>query len=167
MSKWLIALLVFSLTINLAAIGTLVFFWQKPAPPPMEMPGLERAPGMGRSGGPPPDGSGRPFAMHPELQGLRSEYHTRMEPIGRELDAARRDLMRQLGKQPVARDSIDLALLKITRLQGDMERVTVEHFLSMRTLLNDEQWNRLLTMLEKRMPDFRRMPRGMRPERQR
>ncbi len=167
MNKWVIALLVFSLTINIAAVGTLIYFWQKPGPPPMDAPWMLHSRNNRWPDGPPPDGSGRPFGMRPELQGLRSAYHEKMQPLARELDATRRDLMRLMGQQPAARDSIDLALQRITRLQGDLERVTVEHFLAMRAVLNEEQWTNLLKVMEKRMPDFRRGPRGLMPDRQR
>jgi hypothetical protein len=161
MNKWLIALLVFSLAVNLAAVGTIIYFAQRPGLPGpfprmlMEPPG----PPDGDQNRPGDRGSGIAAENRQEVRRLRKAYQQSLEPLAREAQQTRQNLMRLIAHNPAASDSIDVMLLKMNKLQGEMEKATVQHLIAMRPFLDEKQWQNLTHMLDNRM----REPWPMRP----
>ncbi len=153
MNRWLVILLVFSLAVNLAAVGSLFYFAQRPGPrgPGLEMP-------MG-----PPDGAGGegprrlfrgmdvPPDHRPEVRRLRNAFQDSLRPLVREMMETRQDLMRLIVQKPAASDSINMLVLRINTLQGEMEKRTVRHLIAMRPFLDEKQWQKLTRMLERKM----------------
>jgi len=161
MNKWVLILLVFSLAVNLAAVGTLVYFSHRPGPPQPE-PGMMMEPRGMRGGGQREPGL-RGAELTPEqrraIGELRRKYQASIDPLAMEVERARGDVMRLIAANPPATDSIRIVLAKINKLQGEMELATVEHLIAMRPYLKKESWQMLTRRLGSRMAG----PRLMRP----
>ena len=165
MNKWLVVLLIFSLAVNLAAVGTMIYFTQRQGPPgidPSSPPGLpwfraEGAPPIDQDGRRP--GPGMRKAPNPAVEKLRIAHHEKLQPLVDELQKARQTLLRLVESSPANRDSIDVVLHRVSTLQNEMEKLTVEHLIALRPLMDEEQWRNLTHMLQNRM----RSGRPMRP----
>jgi hypothetical protein len=162
MNKWLVVLLVFSLAVNIAAVGTLVYFAQREGPPRMGPGGPMNRPPHFEGDEPIPGGRGpgMPGEMHPEVKKLAKSYQDDLRPLSRELQMTRQHLMRLMDKKPALPDSIDIMLFRMNKLQGEMEKLTVQHLVAIRPFLEEEQWRNLTRMLQDRMQEPRMMRLG-------
>lgn len=159
MNKWLVVLLIFSLAVNLAAVGTLLYLTRHAGPPEMRPGGPVEWPADARGNHPRPGGQGLgiPGAMKPEVEKLRQEFMAGLQPLSESLRQSRQRLVRLMDKQPAATDSIAIVLQKINQLQGEMEKRTVDHLLTIRPYLEEKQWQNLTRILQERMREFRPM----------
>lgn len=110
----------------------------------------------GNAGGHDPHGPDDSFhAWLHERLAITPEQESKLAPIenayerNRALIASRiseggRNLAEALGKGPVDRTAVDLALGDIHAAQGDLQRLTIGHFLEMKEHLTEEQAGQLL-----------------------
>ncbi|HOH08285.1 MAG TPA: periplasmic heavy metal sensor [bacterium] len=164
MNKWLVALLVFSLAVNLAVVGTLIYFTQRPEMAHRGAGGPVAPPGAPQ-GMPPRPGDegvwpGGRTEPNPKMEKLRLAYHEQLQPLHGSMLQLQQDLIRLIEKKPAPADSIELILQRMTGLRGEMEKLTVQHLLAIRPYLEEEEWRHLTRMLQNRM----REPRPARPE---
>ncbi len=155
MSKWILALLVFSLTVNIAVISSLLYFWHRPdkaGPAPI---------GFGSDGRQPT--SGRPFQMEdstltPEqrlqMKQLRFKYHTQMRSLRWSIENRRDELIDLLLAESPDQDSVNAVVTALAEKQIELERLTIDHLLSLKSLMSPEQWEHLVVALEKGRPGF-------------
>jgi len=165
-NKWLVVFLIFSLAVNLAVVGTLLYFTRHPSPPVMMPEGPMGRPGIRENGEPRPDGPGAdlPGRMPPEVEKLRESFIAGLRPLSRDLQQSRQQLVRMMDRQPAAADSIAIVLQKINTLQGEMEKLTVDHLMAIRPYLEKSQWQNLTRILQQRVPEPLRMdPKEPRP----
>jgi|GEM_PF-1762166 len=153
MSKWILALLVFSLTVNVAVISTLIYFWNCPdkAMPMPLRPEVMQPMEM------------RPFFMgdstltheqRQQMQQLRLQYHTQMRSLRWSIESHRDELIDLLLAESPNQDSVNTVVTVLAEKQIELERLTVTHLLSLKSLLTPEQWEHLLVTLEKGRPGF-------------
>lgn len=159
MNRWLLILLVFSLTINLAAVGTLIYFSHRPAP---AEPGRGMAPGPRGPRGEEREPWMRSASLTAEqrqrIRDLRQEYRRSISPLATRIETARGELMRHIGATPPASDSVRIILDRINRLQGELELATVNHLIAMRPFMDAESWQLLTKRLDARFAGPRGLP---------
>ncbi len=155
MSKWILALLVFSLTVNVAVISSLIYLWNRPdraEPVPF---------GFGPDGMQPK--AIRPFLMddstltpeqRQQMQQLRYKYHTQMRSLRLSIESHRDELIDLLLAESPNQDSVNTVVTVLAEKQIELERLTVTHLLSLKSLLSPEQWEHLVVTLEKGRPGF-------------
>lgn len=160
MNRWLLILLVFSLTVNLAAVGTLIYFSHRPAPAGPE-PGMAPGP-RGPRGGEEREPWMRSASLTAEqrqrIRDLRLEYRRSIGPLAARIEAARGELMRHIAATPPASDSLRIILDRINRLQGELELATVNHLIAMRPFMDAESWQLLTQRLDARFAPPRGLP---------
>lgn len=143
MNRWLVILLFFSLAVNIAVVGTMVYHRSRyPGPADRVMPGrVRQAPDR------------RENLLNREerqrIAELRRIYQKKMQRMHGTIDSLRVDLMDVMRTKPTNKDLIDRLLKEIGQKQLEMEKITIHHLLSIRTLLTEEQWQRLLFNLER------------------
>jgi len=156
-------LLVFSLTINLAAVGTLFYFWQRPPFPELPPPGqpfddMNPRPGPGMGPGPAWRDSSLPAEKRQTIRQLRRQFHEQVQPKRIELQRAQDEVMKIMSTHPSQRDSIDRASQKVLAIQAEIEKMTIDHLLSIRALLDDDQWKSLMRLIERERREIWRAP---------
>ncbi len=156
-NRWMTVLLIFSLAVNIAAVATLTYFWrqnQLPAVPPP--PGMARQP-LERPL-PPWRNLDLPPASRKELFELRRQFHAQIVELRRAADESRWQLMHQLMQPNIDKDSLNASLQTLTAKQMEMERMTVNHLLELRSHLTNEQWQMLLRSMERERRGMQRSP---------
>jgi len=162
-NRWMIIALAFSLAVNVAVIGTLIFFWsrptmQEPGPPDfgeIKRPGFEL---------------GLDKALREQMHPAMLEHRQRIQEIGDSLRIHKRALIELLLAGEENQADIDKAIAETMPLQIALERETIRHLLALRKILGPEQWQHLVRAIENRMPHpemryFRNRPQfgGKRP----
>lgn len=149
MKKWHIILLIFSLTVNVAVVATLVYFWQRQEPDrrPRRMP--------------PEWVSDLRFLEKDSLQApaepgkivrLRREYLRDLREKRHAIEDSRKEILVLLLRQDPSRDSIEVMLQTMTQQQIDAEKLTIDHLLELRDLLPPPVWRELVHSLQARQP---------------
>ncbi len=138
-SKWTIMALLFSVTINIAVVGTLVYFWKHNDERRVDVEFFHtndkddpKIVWFGRPPAPPPTGS--------EIDSLRRHYHEQLVDLRQRIDADRQDIIAQLMIEPVNRDTVEFLLKGLTDKQMDAERLTIDHLLQIKPLLPHDEW---------------------------
>lgn len=145
-TKWLILILVFSVMVNVAAIGTIGYHgWkvrsidQPPLPPPPE-PMLRHL--------------RRPLSLTPdqmrELEAQRRRISEEIQGIRRDLSKSRARLMQLLRSPDPDSMAVEEVLQEIASSQVALERKVIHNILRMRKVLTPEQREELLRMMERR-----------------
>lgn len=155
-TRWLTVALVFSVMVNVAAIGTIGYHWWKvrsvdhPLPPP-HRPMLKplRHP---------------PLSLTPDqMQGLEAQRRRITEEI-REIRSnlfkSRARLMELLRSPDPDSMAVEEILQEIASSQIALERTVIHNILRMRQVLTPEQREKLLQMIEQRGGWDRMMERG-------
>ncbi|MFH1007874.1 MAG: periplasmic heavy metal sensor [Candidatus Latescibacterota bacterium] len=155
--KWLILALVFSVMVNVAAIGTIGFHWWRAShaasflPPP---------------GGPMRGPMRRELSLDPdqmrELETHRKQMAQEIDHLQEELSEARNSMMALLRSADPDSTAVEEVLEEIMASQMAMERKVLHNLLRMKRELTPEQQEKLLRMMARRpgwdrmRPDFRR-----------
>lgn len=88
------------------------------------------------------------LAITPEqeskLAPIEEAYERNRDLLANRISEGGRNLAEALGKAPVDRTAVDLALGDIHAAQGDLQRLTIGHFLEMKEHLSKEQAGQLL-----------------------
>jgi Spy/CpxP family protein refolding chaperone len=152
MTKWIMVLLIFSLAVNIAVIGTLVYHWNHPAPMQRFTRAMPDSPPMAT----------RPFFMEDSsiapgqrqmLRSQRAEYHSQVRVLRQSVEQQRRRLRDMLLADSPQPDSINAIVTALAEKQAALERLTVNHLLSLKALLTPEQWERLLEEMGRFLPE--------------
>lgn len=130
--KIVVGVLVFLILINLATLGSFVYFRFLHRPPP-PVPGIG-----GLFHGPPPfrnmDETQRKKIME-MMEGLRAET----EELNKKASGLERSTFELLQKNPAPEDSIDKALQEISSVRLEMSRRVTKKFLQAKSFLTPEQ----------------------------
>ncbi len=153
MSKWILALLVFSLTVNVAVISSLLYFWNRPEeilplpPGPTDMQPKEMRPFFWGDSTLTPE-------QRQQLQQQRFQYHTQMRSLRWSIENHRDELIDLLSSESPRQDSINAVVTRLAEKQIELERLTINHLLSLKSVLRPEQWEHLVVTIEKGRPGF-------------
>jgi len=98
-----------------------------------------------------------------KMEELRRSLMQKMKPIGQELAKERRELMDILFESEPNKEKIDQKLKNIQALQGEMQLMLVEHMLSAKENLTQEEQKRFFDFILKRMDSYRPFPGIRRP----
>jgi len=145
-SKWHIVALLFSVTVNVAVVGTMIYFWQHNKPNRLEILRYDRAPQehlmwFHDSTMPPP-------VAH-KIDSMRSNYQEQLEKIQNDIAQQRHAVVLMLQQEPADRDSLDEMILKVAENQVLAERLTIDHLLSIKPLVPAERWQFFIRDMEK------------------
>jgi hypothetical protein len=145
MNKWIPIVLIFSLTVNIAVLGTLLYFstrmGRRPEPSMFGDPG-QRQPPMPERMWP------REKRQQMRTQGV--QFQSDMAGLRAKTATARQQLMGYLKSYPEKQDSLHIALDKIIHVQAEMEQHSIDHLLQMRSFLSDEEWKQFISNLQDR-----------------
>ena len=131
--KLIIFLLIFSLTVNVAALITMGFLWGKG--------GRSRETVSRRMGESPRLGSRLSLdkVQQRKMRGMRGSLFKGIKPIRDELEAKREDLVNLLTLEEPDRSAIDEKIVEIDALQSQIQRAVIENLLREKEFLNPEQ----------------------------
>jgi Spy/CpxP family protein refolding chaperone len=144
MTNWKNLLLLFSITVNLAAVASLFYFWGR-FDHMRRLPAVLQRPDRGApSAGPLWRRLELQEPQRQALQKFRAPYNEQIRQQRQRIEESRRRLMEILQTQPGAQDSIKYLLARVAEDQAVMEKMTVEHLLALRPLLDERQWRIML-----------------------
>ena len=132
--KLIIFLLIFSLTVNVAALVTMGYFWEK----------------YERRGAPPFRGDEIPTPsltselsldneQQGKMRGIRRSFLNEINPIRNELSTKRENLVNLLTAEEPDRSAIDQKLSEINTLQSKIQNAVVDNLLREKDFLNPRQ----------------------------
>ena len=150
-SRWLVYVLIFSVAVNIAAVGTLVYYWTRPGRPP-----------GGFRHGPKRDLAAMldlEKAQQVQLDSLRRVYFERLKPLRKELRRERARLSAVLEQNAVDSLILKQHIARIAELQARVELETAKHLHQMQKLLTPEQRAKFRRFLRDRMKMRRHPPR--------
>jgi hypothetical protein len=159
MTSWKNLLLLFSITINIAVVATLFYFWgrhdgMRRLPALLQRPDRDVTPP-----GPLWKTMGLQEPQKRELEKLRAPFNAQMDQIVGNMEQNRRRLMEVMLAHPASQDSIKSLLLRLAENQSQLDRQTVEHLLALRPFLDERQWRMMLMAMARE----NRQAREMRP----
>lgn len=157
-NRWMTILLIFSLTVNVAAVVTLAYFWHHNRVAPLPPPGLDAQPLQRHL--PAWQDVDLPPKTRRELAHLRRQFRSQVFDLRKELDQSRLQLMQQLMRPNIDKDSLNASLQKLTAMQMEMEKMTINHLLEIRSHLTNDQWQQLLQSMERERRFLQRAPLG-------
>lgn len=145
-SKWLVAALLFSVAVNVAVMGTLVYFRQTEKQPTHFSLRRESLPHN-------PDflwfeGSQINPDLVREMDSLRQQYGEQLKNVHRTIDQKRSAIVLQLQQEPINRDSLNKLISRLTEDQVRAERLTVDHLLAIKPFLPKDEWQMIIRELE-------------------
>ena len=154
MNRWKLFILVFSVAVNVAVLGTLIYFWTRPNRPveARDLSQREKYNSKLLLG----DNPLLSPEQKQELKQLRKRYHGELRGRRQYIAQQRADLVRYLLNDPPMLDSIYITLDSVAEKQKQLEKITIQHLLSMRKHIDKEQWETMIQTFE-RPP---RLPRG-------
>jgi len=143
-NRWTLSILVFSVAINLAVLGTLLYFWtQQGDKPPWPVP---------PSPGPSRVDFGVDKKQHRRIRKAMQEFRRQQKQITDSLRIKRHALLELLLAGEENQQVIDKAINDLAKYQIELERATILHLKEMRPILGPEKWEHLVRALENGMP---------------
>ncbi|MBN1479624.1 periplasmic heavy metal sensor [candidate division KSB1 bacterium] len=145
-SKWIVLALLFSVAVNIAVVGTLVYFWPRNEerrivfrnrPPKQHEIVWFRTPHV-------------PPKVAQDIDSLRRDYHEQLVTVRMAIDADREAIIAHLMQNKVDRDSLEKILQSLTHKQITAERLTIDHLLEIKPLLPQEEWTFFIRDLKPR-----------------
>lgn len=149
-NRWMLLALIFSVTVNVVAIVTLVVFWlgrpkEKPPRPPRWT------------------SEARPW-FHPEtdevVAKMVQDYFARAQKERAALRATRLRLVELLREDEPDTVKIMATIDELARHQAELERITVRHLLGLKPRIGRERLDFLIRMFEQRAMEHRGMMRA-------
>jgi len=146
MKNWIIIILLFSVAVNLAVVGTLVYFWKKTDNKTNDLIWISEDTKTG-------NGNNviivkkDSFLVTNELDKIKTkrlDWGNKMRDINRSIAEDRKEIIRYLLIDPPQRDSINVVINKLGSKQIKAESLTVDHLLSIRELLPQNEWQDLV-----------------------
>jgi Spy/CpxP family protein refolding chaperone len=159
--KTLTWLLIFSVIINISTLATFGYHrWFEPKRPRFE---------RGRS--PQKEFFRKELGLTDEqwnkVQALKSEFWQQIKPLKTQLDEEHRHLFQIQNQDTVNIEEVYRSIDKISEIQKQMQRMTVENILAHQSILTPEQRKKFFSMMAKWMPlgeSKRRHSPGMNPD---
>ena len=142
--KWLLYGLLFSVAINVAAVGTLVYYWVGPHGRPPAGPHRPHRGGFEQALGLSPE-------QKVKLDSLRAKYFRSLRPLRRQLHEERRALTDLMEEATVDSAALKKHVERIADLQAKMELLTVQHVREMSSVMTPEQREEFHRLLRERM----------------
>ncbi len=155
MKKWTLAVLLFSLAINISVLGTLFYLWKMKKMPPPEPPfPMHEGPGG-------PQGAEMKFPPEESnfLRDARKEHFSKIEPLFAQINVEREKLFQELLGDEPDMDSIKVSVEAIEHIKAKIEFLTVTHFLGLKEKMPDDFWKPVIENFLFRERAFKKGPR--------
>ncbi|MDZ7315842.1 MAG: periplasmic heavy metal sensor [candidate division KSB1 bacterium] len=144
-SKWLIAALIFSTTINIAGIGTLIYLRLGERRPPegyWSRSKRERPPAfMERR-------LRQRFHDWKEMDSLNLQYKRQMGEILQDIERQRKNVAFLLEQEPIDRKAVDEELRRLYESRLRAESLTVDQLIALKPKLSTDEWRFIIRRLE-------------------
>jgi len=151
MKKWVLIILLFSVAVNLAVVGTLIYFWKKSDHKNSDLIWISDDVKTGDF---------NKFVIVKkdslittknidQINTKRLEWGNKMSLLNQSIDKDRRDIIRLLLVDPPQRDSINVVIHKLGSKQIKAESLTVDHLIGIRELLPSQEWEDLVNSVGK------------------
>jgi Spy/CpxP family protein refolding chaperone len=139
--------LIFSLAVNIAAAGTIAYFWVKkpPPPPPVAISDkLEPAP-FGTSK------LGLSSEQRRQFRELRRPHRNKIKDIRQEARLKRGELLEELSREDPDMERVKALVQEISSIQASLEMEMVQRMVEFKKVLNPEQRERFFRKFNNRM----------------
>jgi hypothetical protein len=146
-SKWTLFALLFSVAVNIAVVGTLVFFWRHNANTRQEI-NIEQFDELENNAlvwFHSPDS--HPHAGS-QMDSLRKLYQQELFTIEGEIGASRNKIVQILLSDPIDSTQLDNEISRLAQEQTHVERLTINHLLDIKPLLPENEWRIFLNDLK-------------------
>ncbi len=151
MKNWVLIILLFSVTVNLAVVGTLIYFWKKSDHKNKDLIWISEDS---------KSGDGNKFIIvkkdsfvttknMDQINAKRFEWGNKMSFLNQSIDKDRKDIVRLLLINPTQKDSINVVIHRLGDKQIKAESLTVDHLISIRKLLPPQEWEALVNSVGK------------------
>ena len=155
-NRWILTALVFSMAINVAVLGTLVYYWTHQDKREYTRPDFRE-----------PHPSKFDFGLNEEkrdrMRSAMKEYRLQILPISDSLRVRRQALIQIMLSGRTDQQVLDNILAELAAFQIELDRTTINHLMKMRTILDPDEWQHLVQAIENRMPHYGKRPFGDRP----
>lgn len=145
-NKWMIFALLFSVTVNIAVVGTLFYFWQNRDKSFVDV-SVNENPQLKKQ-----DIFLTTECLSPseakEIDSLRNDYFDNLVILRKSIDDDRRHIVRLLQNEPPDRDSLNTIIIQLSEKQINAERLTINHLLEIKPLLSRDNWLHFVRDLE-------------------
>ena len=146
-SKWTLVALLFSVTVNVAVVGTLLYFWRHDTSHGREI-NIERIDAFKdkelvwfHSPDMPPHAEGR-------MDSLRRFYHKELQEIEGDIESSRHKIVQILLEDPIDNNRLDTLIFQLANEQTKVERLTIDHLIAIKPMLPQEEWRLFLNDLK-------------------
>jgi len=142
-------ILVFSVAVNIAVVGTLIYFWKKNTLPAEDIiwltknePGMNKSIVVFKS-----EDTVSTSADLDSISEKRMVWADTMQCLSRDIETDRQTIIHLMLTKPPQRDSINFYIHSIGAKQIKAESLTVAHLLSIRELMPERDWEELVKSL--------------------
>jgi len=151
MKKWVLIILLFSVAVNLAVVGTLIYFWKVSDHKNSDLIWLSDEVETGDF---------NKFVIVKkdsfittknidQINAKRLDWGNKMSDLNQSIAKDRRDIIGYLLVNPPQRDSINVVIHRLGSKQIKAESLTVDHLIGIRELLPTQEWEDLVNSVGK------------------
>lgn len=144
MNRWLVLLLIFSIALNLAVVGTFVFFKSRMDKRRPDDGRARFEQQMRRMRGMMDIDSTVNDENRAQIRQLRMNYIAQANTLRSEISWYQDQLTALLLAEPVNKDSVDVMVKRIAERHMQIESLTVRHLIAIKPLIPPEKWQRFI-----------------------
>ncbi len=142
--KVLIGLLVLLIIVNLAALGSFIFFQSRSEPK-----------GKPPFGGPPSGAMDLSREQHRQLRKLMRNFMDEIRPQNEEIRQLESDILELVQQDSVDKDAINRKMQEISAIRLTLSHKAIDQFVEMKTFLSPEQQKHFFHLLMQGKPPHR------------
>jgi len=149
MKRWTLMILLFSATVNIAVVGTLIYFWKKNTLPADDIiwmsknePGMNKGIIVFKS-----DDIKIMSTDQDSITEKRTVWADNLHCLCQDIESDRQTIIHLMLNKPPQRDSLSYYIHRIGAKQIKAESLTVDHLLGIRELMPERDWEELVKSL--------------------
>ena len=146
-SKWILFALLFSVAVNIAVVATLFYFQQQDTSKRMQV-NIERFDELSDHNVLWFHSSELPSYTSAKIDSLRMLYHQELEHLENKINRSRENIVEILLAEPIDRARLEEAINHLAQGQSEVERLTINHLITLKPLMPQEEWRPFLNDLK-------------------